>query len=76
MLKAVDCMGSPSPERIHPQETKANPIMSIQTNAIQQSLLQVTAAPWGLRAPRFASVKAVQRKVASVASLLGFSISY
>ncbi|QIL68949.1 hypothetical protein G7048_00205 [Diaphorobacter sp. HDW4B] len=50
--------------------------MSVQANSIQQSLLQVTAASWGLRAPRFASVKAVQRKVASVASLLGFSISY
>ncbi len=50
--------------------------MSIQTNAIQQSLLQVTAASWGLRAPRFTRVQTVQRKVVSVAALLGFSISY
>ncbi|MBF5004373.1 hypothetical protein [Diaphorobacter caeni] len=45
-------------------------------NFVQQSLLQVTASSWGLRAPRFTAVKAVQRKVASVASLLGFAISY
>ena len=76
MLKASDCVSSPSSERIHPQETKANLIMSIQTNAIQQSLLQVTAASWGLRAPRFTRVQTVQRKVVSVAALLGFSISY
>ncbi|QIL80452.1 hypothetical protein G7047_11480 [Diaphorobacter sp. HDW4A] len=45
-------------------------------NSVQQSLLQVTASSWGLRAPRFSPVQAVQRRVASVASLLGFSISY